>query len=602
MKIRKVKRCLEGKWMKRSLTTKLVFYFLILSFIPLAAAGYTAYENGKKAIEKQTFNYLTATTQLKEEEIEGWIEENKRGLQLLSFSPILKKNIPILLSARLDSPLYMRAYEESQELFEQTIEGDLSFTEIFFMNPEGRVIISTSRDELGKDKSDLPYFKEGREKAYVQNIFLSEWGSSPSMIIATPFVDDSGNPAGVLAAHLNLKELDDIAREKPWIGETGETYLLNKYHYLVSDPKFKAGKPLTEDIHSKGIDDCLNGITGTGFYNNYEGTPVLGSFRWLQERELCIVAEISQAEAFAPIYSLKRNVLRAGVFLTFALLVSIPFFAFTITRPLMSLVKGAEEIGKGKLDYRIKVRSKDEIGILAGAFNSMVKSLEESQRQLIQSEKLASLGQLAAGIAHEINNPLTNISNNAQMLQQEVGGRAAKRLKVIEENIDKASRIVRNLLDFSRAPEFHPEFIDITLLLEKSLEFMEHDLKRIEVVKRFSKNLPEVLVDPLQIQQVFVNLITNACQAMPNGGRLTLTTDSTDKTVEVRISDTGEGIPKEHMDKIFDPFFTTRKVGKGTGLGLSISYRIIDRHGGRIKVESEVGKGSTFIIELPVED
>jgi signal transduction histidine kinase len=268
----------------------------------------------------------------------------------------------------------------------------------------------------------------------------------------------------------------------------------------------------------------------------------------------------------------------------------------------MSLVKGAEEIGKGKLDYRIKVRSKDEIGILAGAFNSMVKSLEESQRQLIQSEKLASLGQLAAGIAHEINNPLTNISNNAQMLQQEVGGRAAKRLKVIEENIDKASRIVRNLLDFSRAPEFHPEFIDITLLLEKSLEFMEHDLKRIEVVKRFSKNLPEVLVDPLQIQQVFVNLITNACQAMPNGGRLTLTTDSTDKTVEVRISDTGEGIPKEHMDKIFDPFFTTRKVGKGTGLGLSISYRIIDRHGGRIKVESEVGKGSTFIIELPVED
>lgn len=586
--------------MKTPLAAKLMVYFLLFSVIPLIIVGYTAYENGRKAIEAQTFDYLTATTQLKEEEIEGWIEENEKTLKFLSYSPLLGKNIPILLSThREGDPIYMRAYEEVLEFFRNSVEGEDSIEGLSFLDTSGRVVLSTYENEVGRDLSSSPFFSRGLDGPYIQNIVVSE-SSGPTMKIACP-VESSGEKLGVLVADLNLNELDKITREKSIIGETGETYLLNKYYYLISEPRFKAGEPLTKEMHSAGIDECLSGVTGVGFYNNYEGVPVLGSYRWIPDREICVVAEISQAEAFAPILTLKRNLIVAGVFLMIVLIVVVPLFAFTITRPIKELVKGAEEIGKGRLNYRIKVKSKDEIGTLAEAFNSMVKSLEESQRQLIQSEKLASLGQLAAGVAHEINNPLTNISNSAQLLLQEAEGKVAKRLKIIEENVEKASRIVRNLRNFSRAPEFHPEFVDVNSLLEKSLEFVRHELKGIEVVKDFDTDLPEVLADPLQLQQVFVNIITNACQAMPNGGTLTLATRGGDEMVEIRISDTGVGIPKEHLSKIFDPFFTTRKVGKGTGLGLSISYKIVDAHNGKIEVESEVGKGSTFIIKLPIE-
>jgi len=296
-----------------------------------------------------------------------------------------------------------------------------------------------------------------------------------------------------------------------------------------------------------------------------------------------------------------RNTIIAAVFImTSALIFLVPPIASTMTKPLMQLVRGAGEIGKGRFDHRIKIRTKDEIGVLSDAFNKMAEDIEATQRQLIQSEKLASLGQLAAGVAHEINNPLANISLSAQMLLQDVKDKKIRqRLLKIEDNVDRATRTVKNLLDFSRTPEFHPSYADINGLLAKTLDILKHETKRMEVVKKLDEELPDVLADPRQLQQVFINIITNACQAMPNGGRLTLRTGQIGDTVEIEISDTGEGIPPENLTRVFDPFFTTRKAGKGTGLGLSISYRIVERHGGHIDIKSETGKGTAFTIRLP---
>jgi two-component system NtrC family sensor kinase len=238
------------------------------------------------------------------------------------------------------------------------------------------------------------------------------------------------------------------------------------------------------------------------------------------------------------------------------------------------------------------------------------KRLEE---QLYHTEKLASLGQLAAGVAHEINNPMAIILGYADMLLEktEEGSKEYKILKTIERQGNNCKRIVENLMSFARMPEGVQYDTDVNRNIELVLEVVQNTLltKKIEYEIMLGEKLPRVRGDAGQLQQVFLNLVTNAVKAMPQGGKLAISSrlNQTGNMVEVFITDTGVGIKKEHLSKIFDPFFTTRKVGEGTGLGLSVSYAIISKFGGNIycasKSEDEFGEaesGTTFTVSLPV--
>jgi signal transduction histidine kinase len=230
------------------------------------------------------------------------------------------------------------------------------------------------------------------------------------------------------------------------------------------------------------------------------------------------------------------------------------------------------------------------------------QKIEEKTRQLIQSEKLASVGQLAAGVAHEINNPLTNILLDAEALQRKNKDEAAKkRAAEIISQTEVVKKIVRNLLEFSRQVEPEMREIHVEELVEKTLSILSHQLRNIHVKKNLLPKL-KLKGDFNQLQQVLLNIILNAIHAMPKGGTLGIDVKSMDGFAEIRVTDTGEGIPKKHLGKIFDPFFTTKKIGEGTGLGLSIALGIVQRHKGDILVESRVGKGSAFIIRLPAGD
>jgi signal transduction histidine kinase len=223
--------------------------------------------------------------------------------------------------------------------------------------------------------------------------------------------------------------------------------------------------------------------------------------------------------------------------------------------------------------------------------------------QLVQSEKLTSIGLLAAGVAHEVNTPLAVISSYSQMLLKQIANDdpKAKILDKIIKQSFRASEIVNSLLNFSRTSGTEFRMIDLHTIIVDTLSLLEHQFKvsKVRVKREFESNLSQVYGNPGKLQQVFLNLFINAKDAMPQGGELTVRTSSYDSVFRVEVVDTGVGIKPEHLSKIYDPFFTTKELGRGTGLGLSVSYGIIQEHSGKIVVDSAPGQGTHFILELP---
>jgi len=296
-----------------------------------------------------------------------------------------------------------------------------------------------------------------------------------------------------------------------------------------------------------------------------------------------------------------------------ALIVS-SFLANQILQPIKHLVFASQQLAKGNLEYDIKLKLKDEIGELGETFNLMASSLRErderlkeyTRQQIMKSERLATLGQLAAGVAHEINNPLGAVLMYAHLSLEEMQAEDPCR-KNIEKAVAEATRckdIVRGLLDFARQTEPKVELSGVNEILERTLALVENQalFQNLKITRIFSPSLPKVMMDGSQIQQVFTNIILNGAEAIDGEGELTITTRMSpeSESVEIEFIDTGCGIPRENLEKIFDPFFTTKEVGRGTGLGLAVSYGIIARHKGTIDVISELGKGTTFIVRLPL--
>jgi two-component system NtrC family sensor kinase len=332
--------------------------------------------------------------------------------------------------------------------------------------------------------------------------------------------------------------------------------------------------------------------------------------------------------------------LRNSVMLTFTgiaalcvvvLLVILFFITSSITDPLRRMVQATNRIARGDLNHSVRIGFRDEIGQLAHSFNQMTENLKlanenliqwgktlekrveertnelrEMQDYLLQSEKLRSLGKMAAGVAHEINNPLTSILINTHLMLERLEKNHAfyENLSLIADETARCTQIVKGLLEFARQNPPQKTFTNVNELIERTTQLLENQasFQNIRILKNLDPGLPPLKLDRNKIQQVFWNLLLNASEAMPEGGQITISSSlSADKkSIVIRFADSGVGIPKENINKLFDPFFTTKS--SGTGLGLAVSYGILQQHDGRIEVKSEVGRGTVFTLSFLIED
>jgi two-component system NtrC family sensor kinase len=277
-----------------------------------------------------------------------------------------------------------------------------------------------------------------------------------------------------------------------------------------------------------------------------------------------------------------------------------------ITHPLEEMAQASHQVAQGNTQVRIPNRGVGEVAVLGQAFNTMVAELEETQAQLIRKEKLASMGQLAAGVAHQLNNPLGTILLFSDILLQDMpeGADGSEDVQMIAREARRAKEIVTALLNFARQQKVWAQPTALDTVLHELIESARQQpaYGPIEIVEQIAPGLPQIEADPAQLLNIFVNLMDNAADAMPDGGTLTIQADPSPdhRSVVVQVEDTGCGIPPEHIKQLFSPFFTTKPVGQGTGLGLSIAYGVVKMHHGTIQVKSQVGKGTTFTVTLPV--
>ena len=398
----------------------------------------------------------------------------------------------------------------------------------------------------------------------------------------------------------------------------------------------------------------------TRFFSDQNGKRMLGSTAVIHNEATCAGAGCHESIARQPVLGILdivypldeiEHTLRSNTYTVFGL--SFGFIVLAglllsylvhrmIYLPLKDLDDGAARLASGDLEYTIPVRSKDEFGQLARSFNSMTKALrksrveledwgrtleekvEEATRELhkaqaesARSEKLASVGLLAAGIAHELNNPLTGVLTFSYLVRKNLpdGSPDAEDLDLVIRETKRCASIIRRLLDFSREKTPEKTFSNLNVLVEDAVQLIAQpaQVHDISISTNLDEQLPAVWIDENLIKQVIMNMLVNAEHAIEGGGHITIRTrllgtekcpdsmDEAQETVEIAITDTGCGIPSEDLQRIFDPFFTTKGVGKGTGLGLSVSHGTIEAHGGTIEVESTVGKGTEFRIYLPVD-
>jgi two-component system NtrC family sensor kinase len=487
-----------------------------------------------------------------------------------------------------------------------------------------------SREELEKEWQDLAEQATIKLVPTPKAVPRTDTVETSGMMIkaAAPIFDYDGDLIGVLYGGKLINQSyeivdrvkDIVYKNEKYKGKDIGTATIFQKDLRIStnvkrvDGTRAIGTRVSEEVYKQVIEKGLPWIARAFVVNDWYIT----AYEPIKDIENNIIGIL-----YVGILEQKFTDMRNNVVLTFLAVTVLGFLtaigvsfilAKGIVKPVSGLADAARYIADGDFSHEVDIKSNDEIGELGNTFNFMMTSIKErdakikefAQAKIAEAERLAMIGQLAAGVAHEINNPLTGILLYCDLVLKAVPEGSSQRanLERINNEAKRCKTIVKGLLDFARQtePEIKPSMINKIVDDVLSLVKNQPLFHNIEIDKRIDSLLPRVNVDASQIQQVFINIILNAAEAMKGKGELAIAARQTEdkKFILVSFADTGQGIAEDNLSKIFDPFFTTKETGHGTGLGLSISYGIIKKHHGEINVTSELGKGTTFVIKLPV--
>lgn len=435
-----------------------------------------------------------------------------------------------------------------------------------------------------------------------------------AVAISAPIVRE-GRILGVLSAGILLEEHSMGGIEEIRIGKSGYAYIIDDKGNIIVHPQKE--RLLMSAAGRAPVQDFITRREGVMEFVNNEGVSILAAFAPVKEASWRVVVRQPTEESYSHAEKLRYSLLLAFIGSLLLAAAVGAFLAWQISRPIDALARGAREVAGGRLDTRIPVTTRDEVGDLAETFNEMTgrllknrdeieaahRQVVESEKQLSRSERMAAVGQLAAGLAHEINNPLNVVSGFADFVLDKTPPGDPRRgaLADISRETVRCQKLVSQLLDFAKPKDPVREPANLNELVSDTTALLRAQAKAQNVALRLSleEDLPQVTLDRDQIKQALLNLLLNACQAMPRGGTLFVETARRGERVEVVVTDDGVGISEEDLGRVFTPFFTTKD--HGTGLGLATSYALVERHGGALRVQSRKGAGASFTLSLPLE-
>lgn len=643
---------------------KLLLLLLALSLLPLIALGLVSYHYTRQALQDNIQHKLQELARLAMEQVDRQIIQHKEGTQVWADLEVMQDVLTDDADGRINNTL-----NNLRSSYKDCLR-------IHCFNHKGEVVASTEPwlTKRPKLNSNTEYFKQAiAGTSYVSEPIYSKEYDNVELTFSAPIyaLGNRQRIIGVLTVDIDWTHiyplLENIRIEATEQTVTDHVMLLNSSGYVIFAPEFERrdGVLLKENLFKMNIiSSDLGRIYPNGYLiqqDEHNHMSLIGYARSQKQGKYdgtgwIVLVLQSLDHAFVSIRKLSDLFMFSFIILAALVTLTAHLFVRQLTIPVNDLTQAARRIAQRVSEPNagfaetIQKKTTDEIGDLTESFNQMMQAIHDrnqrlvssyseleeyknkleekieeieekakelslAQEQMVRSEKLASIGQLAAGVSHELNNPLGGILGFAQYILEKMHKKGLeqstpedftsyiKRISQIEQAAQRCKTIIENLLKFSRSSSNPSETkpVDVNLALENTLIFTKHHLEmnNIALIKEFLPDLPPVTGNEYQLQQVFTNIIINARQAMNAGGKLSISTAANNGNVEVDFVDTGCGIAPENLKKIFDPFFTTKEVGIGTGLGLSVSYGIIHDMGGEIILESEVGKGSLFKIRLP---
>jgi len=599
-----------------SISLKLLLLILPLICLPTATVGYFSFQASVDRVDRLVRHEQMVQVRATAGEINDIFYYCRLDLETIASLPVLE-DYHNARAFRLNAEAEFN-HDNIVRLFRDFINRTVYYHQIRYIDHRGRELIKVNRLGAVKELSDQhgeAFFKNARdtekEGINVSNIVYSE--SRNGMVIHWSQAIYSGlrEFAGVVVIDLDYEKIIAMVNGIH-MGEKGYAFLIDEQGRNIAHPKFEPMRfhlgNYPDPSLKKLVLSMMTGASGWKPYT-FENEEKVAAFAPIPIMRWSLAVTIPIDEFRKEALAIRTRVVQVVVITLIFAVAGVTILTYYLLKPVRTLVSATNRIAGGDLDHEIPIQSRDELGDLTGSFNRMVKNLARIQNELVRSEKLISLGRLSAGVAHEVRNPLNAMKGAIVYLQR-------KRLsdplireytQLVREEIDRLSTFVTEFLYFARQAIPKPIPTDLNdLIVSTQTLFSEQAAKKdIRFHNQLSPSLPVMAIDPSQIEQVLVNVLINAMDAMPDGGDLTFssrllkekTSFSNGDRVRVTVEDNGTGIPSQHLQNIFDPFFSTKE--SGTGLGLPLSLGIVENHGGSLKITSHEGIGTAVIIEWP---